>query len=178
LPISREHKEDIVADLAEMLGKTQAIIIADYRGLPTPELLNLRNQLRGIKSGLHVTKNTLFELALKRANMPVPTELLDGPNIVAFCNNDIAGTAKALNDFFKDKEVKVKGAIMGGNVLSAADAAALANLPSREQLLGRLLGTINAPATQVAGVMASGIRQVLYLLKARAEQLEKQGAGA
>jgi large subunit ribosomal protein L10 len=110
--------------------------------------------------------------------MPVPTELLDGPTAVAFCYNDIAGTAKAVNDFFKDKEVKVKGAIMGGSVLSAADAVALANLPSREQLFGRLLGTINAPATQVAGVMASGIRQVLYLLKARAEQLEKQGASA
>jgi len=127
---------------------------------------------------LHVTKNTLFQLALQRANMPVPTELLDGPTAVAFCYNDIAGTAKAVNDFFKDKEVKVKGAIMSGSVLSAADAVALANLPSREQLFGRLLGTINAPATQVAGVMASGIRQVLYLLKARAEQLEKQGASA
>jgi large subunit ribosomal protein L10 len=178
LPISRERKEDIVADLAEMLGKSQAIILADYRGLPTPELLNLRNKLRGMKSSLHVAKNTLFELALKQANMPVPTELLEGPTLVAFCNNDIAATAKAINDFYKDKEVKVKGAIMSGSVLSAEDAVALANLPSREQLLGRLLGTINAPATQVAGVMASGIRQVLYLIKARAEQLEKQGASA
>lgn len=178
MPISRERKEDIVADLAEMLGKSQAIILADYRGLPTPELLNLRNKLRGMKSSLHVAKNTLFELALKQANMPVPTELLEGPTLVAFCNNDIAATAKAINDFYKDKEVKVKGAIMSGSVLSAEDAVALANLPSREQLLGRLLGTINAPATQVAGVMASGIRQVLYLIKARAEQLEKQGASA
>lgn len=178
MPISRERKEDIVADLAEMLGKSQAIILADYRGLPTPELLNLRNKLRGMKSSLHVAKNTLFELALKQANMPVPTELLEGPTLVAFCNNDIAATAKAVNDFYKDKEVKVKGAIMSGSVLSAEDAVALANLPSREQLLGRLLGTINAPATQVAGVMASGIRQVLYLIKARAEQLEKQGASA
>lgn len=178
MPITRERKEDLIADLAEMLNKSQAIIIADYRGLPTTELANLRNKLRKIKSGLHVTKNTLFQLALQRANMPVPTELLDGPTAVAFCYNDIAGTAKAVNDFFKDKEVKVKGAIMGGSVLSAADAVALANLPSREQLFGRLLGTINAPATQVAGVMASGIRQVLYLLKARAEQLEKQGASA
>jgi large subunit ribosomal protein L10 len=177
LPVSRERKEELVADLAEMLNKSQAIIIADYRGLPTTELATLRNKLRG-QSGLHVTKNTLFQLALKRANMPVPVELLDGPTVVAFCFNDIAGTAKALNDFYKDKEVKVKGAIMSGSVLSAEQAVALANLPSREQLFGRLLGTINAPATQVAGVVASGIRQVLYLIKARAEQLEKQGAGA
>ena len=178
MPVTRERKDELVAELAEMLNKSQAIIIADYRGLPTTELANLRNKMRGMKSGLHVTKNTLFQLALKRANMPVPLELLDGPTVVAFCQNDIAGTAKLINDFFKDKEVKVKGAIMSGSVLSAEQAVALANLPSREQLFGRLLGTINAPATQVAGVMASGIRQVLYLLKARAEQLEKQGASA
>ncbi len=67
---------------------------------------------------------------------------------------------------------------MGGNVLRGAEAEALATLPTRDQLFGRLLGTINAPGTQVAGVVASGIRQVLYLLKARAEQLEKQGASA
>jgi large subunit ribosomal protein L10 len=66
----------------------------------------------------------------------------------------------------------------GHSVLRGAEAAALANLPTRDQLFGRLLGTINAPATQVAGVVASGIRQVLYLLKARAEQLEKQGAAS
>lgn len=176
MPVSRERKEELIAALTEDLSKTQAIIITDYRGLPTAELARLRNQLRGMKSGLHVAKNTLFTLALQRAGMPVPEDLLDGPTAIAFCYGDIAGPAKALNDFLKDKEVKVKGAIMGGSVLRGAEATALAALPSREQLFGRLLGTINAPGTQVAGVVASGIRQVLYGLKSRVDQLEKQGA--
>ncbi len=176
MPVTRARKEDLIADLATELGKAQAIIITDYRGLPTAQLAGLRNQLRGMKSGLHVSKNTLTALALKRAGLPVPEDLLVGPTAIAFCYSDIAGPAKALNDFLKDKEIKVKGAIMRGTVLRGAEAAALATLPTREQLFGRLLGTINAPGTQVAGVVASGIRQVLYLLKARAEQLEKQAA--
>jgi len=176
LPVTKERKEELVADLAQDLNKVQALIISDYRGLPTAELAKLRNNLRGKKAGLHVVKNTLMELALKRANMPVPEDLLEGPTVVAFCYEDIAGPAQAMNAFLKEKELKVKGAIMGGSILRGSEAEALATLPSREQLFGRLLGTINAPGTQVAGVVASGIRQVLYLLKARAEQLEKQGA--
>jgi large subunit ribosomal protein L10 len=178
LPISKQAKEELVAELIEELKKTQALILTDYRGLPVAELQNLRNQLRGMKTGMHVAKNTLIELALKRAGMPVPEDLLAGPTALIFCYHDIAGPARSLNEFLKGKDIKVKGAIMGGSVLRGAEAEALANLPSRDQLFGKLLGTLNAPGTQVAGVVASGIRQVLYVLKARAEQLEKQGAPA
>lgn len=178
MPSTKERKEEIIAELTQDLKKTQALILTDYRGLSVADLQTLRKQLRGMKTRLHVAKNTLIELALERAGMPVPQDLLEGPTALVFCYNDIAGPAKTLNDFLKDKEIKVKGAILSGNVLRGAEASALANLPSREQLFGRLLGTINAPSTQVAGVVASGIRQVLYLLKARIEQLEKQGAPA
>ncbi len=179
MPVTRERKEELIAQISADLQKAQAIIITDYRGLPTAELAKLRNELRGKKAGLHVVKNTLMELALKRANLPAPEDLLDGTTAVAFCFQDIAGPAKSINDFLRDKEnIKIKGAIMSGSVLRGAEAEALANLPTREQLFGKLLGTINAPGQQVAGVVASGIRQVLYLLKARAEQLEKQSASA
>jgi large subunit ribosomal protein L10 len=176
LPITRDRKQELISALVAELEKSEAVILTDYRGLPTAELAGLRNQLRGMKSGLHVAKNTLLALALERAKMPVPQDLLEGPTAIAFCQGDVAGPAKALSGFLKDKEIKIKGAIMSGNVLRGADAEALANLPTREQLFGRLLGTVNAPGTQLAGVVASGIRQVLYLLKARAEQLEKQAA--
>ena len=175
MPVTRERKEELVADLEKELSKSQAVILTDYRGLPTAALAGLRNQLRG-KAGVHIVKNTLMTLALQRAGLPAPEDLLDGPTAIAFCYTDIAGPAKALNDFLRDKEVKVKGAILGTQVLRGAEASALANLPSREQLFGRLLGTINAPGTQAAGVVAASIRKIMYLLKARAEQLEKQPA--
>lgn len=176
MPVTRERKEELIADLANELAQAQALILTDYRGLPTAELAGLRHQLRGMKSGLHVVKNTLVALALQRAGLPVPEDLLEGPTAIAFCTDDIAGPAKAINEFLKDKEIKVKGAILGGNVLRGAEVATLATLPSRAQLFARLLGTLNAPGTRVAGVVASGIRQVLCVLQARVEQLEKQGA--
>ncbi len=175
MPVTRERKEVLVTDLTDEVKKSQALILTDYRGLPTTDLAGLRNQLRG-KAGMHVVKNTLMVIALERAGMPVPQDLLKGPTAVTFCYTDIAGPAKMLSDFLKDKGINIKGAILGTQVLRGTEAAGLATLPSREQLLGTLLGTINAPSTQVAGVVASGIRQVLYLLKARADQLQKQGA--
>lgn len=176
MPITREQKEVLVAKLADDLAKAQALILTDYRGLPTAELGQLRRQLRGMQSGLHIVKNTLVELALKRAGLPVPEDLLDGPTAIAFCQSDIAGPAKALDSFLKDKEIKVKGAILSGRVLKGAEVSILVNMPTREQLYGRLLGTIHAPATQAAGVIASGIRQVMNVLQARVDQLQKQGA--
>ncbi len=176
MPITRERKEELVAKLADDLAHAQALILTDYRGLPTAELGQLRRQLRGMQSGLHIVKNTLVELALKRAGLPVPEDLLEGPTAIAFCQGDIAGTARALDTFLKDREIKVKGAIMSGQVLKGAQVAILVNMPTREQLYSRLLGTINAPATQAAGVIASGIRQVLNVLQARVDQLQKQGA--
>lgn len=176
MAVTRERKEELIADLANELGKAQALILTDYRGLSTAELAGLRNQLRGMQSGLHVVKNTLVTLALKREGLPVPDDLLEGPTAIAFCYSDISGPVTALNEFLKDKELKVKGAILGGRVLKGAEAAALARLPSRNQLFGRLLGTINTPGSQMAGVVASGIRQVLYVLQARVGQLEKPSA--
>ena len=176
MPVTREKKESIVGALAAELKGAQVLILSDYRGLPNAELAGLRNKLRAMKSGFHIAKNTLLKLALVQAGLPTPENLLEGPTAIAYCYDDIAGPAKTLTDFLKEKELLVKGAIMGGRVLQSAEAMALANLPTRGQLYSRLLGTINAPSTKVAGVMASGIRQVLYVLKARAEQLQKQGA--
>lgn len=173
MPVTRERKEELVQQLAKDLEKAQALILTDYRGLPVSELSQLRRQLRGMKSGLHIVKNTLVELALKRAGLPVPEDLLDGPTAIAFCTEDIAGPAQALDAFLKDKEVKVKGAIMSGRVLKGAEVAILVNMPTRDQLYGRLLGTVNAPATHIVGVVASGIRQVMNVLQARVRQLEK-----
>lgn len=177
MPVTKARKNELVANLCDEAKKSQALILTDYRGLPTAELAGLRNQLRG-KAGLHVVKNTLFEIALKEAGLPVPEDLLDGPTAIAFCYTEIAGPTKMINDFLRDKEVKIKGAILGTQILRGADAAALANLPTREQLLSRLLGTMQAPSSQTVGVVASGIRKIMYLLKARADQLEKQQGAA
>lgn len=176
MSVNREKKDVAVAAIAEDLKGAQAIIITDYRGLPTAELAGLRNQLRGMQAGYHVAKNTLVVLALQRAGLPTPENLLAGPTALAFLKTDISGPAKAINAFFKEKGLSVKGAIVGQSVYDAKGVEQLANLPSREQLFATILGSINAPSARTAGVISSGIRQLLYVLQARVEQLEKQSA--
>lgn len=178
MPITRKHKAELVDDLATDLKEAQAIIITDYRGLPVGELQGLRRDLRGMNASYHIAKNTLVRLALKDAGLPVPDPLLEGPTALAFLNEDLSGPAKKLGDFFKEKGLPIKGAIIGQQVYDAKGVESLATMPSKPQLFASILGSINAPASKTAGVISSGIRQVLYVLKARADQLEKQSGAA
>lgn len=170
MPVSRERKGELVNDLTEELKSAQAIIITDYRGLPVGELQRLRNDLRGMKASYHVAKNTLLELALKQAGLPAPESLLDGPTAVAFLSDDIAGPAKKLDAFFKDKGLPVKGAILGQSVYDAKGVEELTRLPTRTELYAQLLGSLQAPAANLVGVLNSVLQQLVSVLQAKAEQ--------
>ncbi len=170
MPISRGEKDELVAALAENLKNSQAVIITDYRGLPTADLAGLRNQLRGMQASYHVTKNTLVAIALQQAGLPVPNELLDGPTALAFLTSDISGPAKAIGNFFRDKGLPVKGAIVGQSIYDAKGVEGLANLPSREQLYANVLGAIQAPAASLVGVLNAAISELVRTLQAKADQ--------
>jgi large subunit ribosomal protein L10 len=173
LAISRERKQELVRQYIERLEQSQGLILADYRGLRVAEMEQLRRTTRETGSTLQVVKNRLLKLALAEAGISLPDEWLQGPTLVAFCTDEMPATAKAMIDFAKDMPALViKGGLLEGSVLSDEQVKDLANLPSREVLLAQVLGTINAPASQVAGVVASGIRQVLNLLQAYVDKLE------
>jgi large subunit ribosomal protein L10 len=170
LGVTREKKGEMVAALAADLKDAQVVILTDYRGLPTAELAGLRNQLRGMQASYHVAKNTLVVLALQRAGLPVPKELLEGPTALAFLRTDIAGPTKALNAFFKDKGLPIKGAIVGQQVYDAKGVEALADLPTREQLYAQFLGVLQSPAASLVGVLNGALSELVRTLEARAEQ--------
>lgn len=170
MPISRERKGELVNDLTEDLKSAQAIIITDYRGLPVGELQGLRRDLRGMKASYHVAKNTLLELALKQAGLPAPEALLDGPTAVAFLSDDIAGPAKKLDAFFKDKGLPVKGAILGQSVFDAKGVEDLTRLPTRTELYAQVLGSLQAPAANLVGVLNAVLQQLVSVLQAKADQ--------
>ncbi|HEY74813.1 MAG TPA: 50S ribosomal protein L10 [Thermoflexia bacterium] len=173
MAISRERKQELVRQYIERLEQSQGLILADYRGLRVAEMEQLRRTTRETGSTLQVVKNRLLKLALAEAGISLPDEWLQGPTLVAFCTDEMPATAKAMIDFAKDMPALViKGGLLEGSVLSDEQVKDLANLPSREVLLAQVLGTINAPASQVAGVVASGIRQVLNLLQAYVDKLE------
>jgi large subunit ribosomal protein L10 len=178
LAITREKKEQIVAKYVELLGNSSAIVFVYMRHVAVNQVTQLRAKIRETGAGYRVVKNTLFKLALTQAGMPMP-DAFDGPVAVAFCTEDIAPTVKAIDDFgnsLGDEEFEIIGGIVGQDVLDAKSAKALADLPSRDMLFAQVLAGIGAPANQLAGVVASGIRQVVYAIQARVDQLKEQEA--
>lgn len=173
MAITRERKEELVEEYRQQLGRSQGFILTDYRGLRVPQLEQLRRSARDKGSAVQIVKNRLLKIALEEAGLTVPDEWLVGPTAVAFCYDELPPAAQAVTDFAKDAPLEVKGGVVDAAILSSEQIKELASLPSREVLLAQVLGTINAPATQIAGVVASGIRQVLNVLQAYVDKLEE-----
>jgi large subunit ribosomal protein L10 len=178
LAITREKKGEMVASLAEVLKGAQVVILTDYRGLATGELAGLRNQLRGMQASYHVAKNTLVVLALQKAGMPVPKQLLDGPTALAFLRGEISGPTKTLNSFFKEKGLPIKGAIVGEQVYDAGGVEDLANLPGREQLHSMVLGALQGPAASLVAVLNGALSELVRTLQARTDQAGEEASTA
>jgi large subunit ribosomal protein L10 len=171
LAISREKKEQLVQKYVDRLKDSEAIIITDYRDLTVSGLEELRGKIREAEGGFAVVKNTLARRALSEAGLAVPDEMLFGPVGIGFCGSNIPGVAKAFADFAKDNEIlEIKGGLMGDKVITEDDVKNLAKLPSLDVLRAQMLGLINAPASQLVGVVAGGVRQMVNVLNAYSEQ--------
>lgn len=176
MAISKQKKVERVAEYIEQLERSRGLILADYRGLSVNDVSEIRKTLRPIGSKFQVVKNRLLALALKEVDLSLPDEWLTGPTAVSFCYDEVPPVAKALTDAAKDFEtLQIKGGVLGTSVVAADKVRAIADLPSREVLLAQVLGTVNAPATQVAGVVAGGVRQVLNVLQAYVDKLQESG---
>ncbi len=173
MALTRERKEMLVRQFAEMAARSSAIIFTENQGLTVAEMTQVRRRVREAEGAYHVVKNTLLRLALAQAGLPVPDDLLRGPTAVSFCMGEVPPVAKALVEATKDLErLQIKGGILEGRVMDPEGIQALAELPTRDVLMAQVLGGIQGPARQVAGVVAGSIRQILNLLQARIEQLE------
>ena len=177
MAITKEKKQQMVADYVERLSNSQAVIFTDYRGLDVAALTRLRGLLREEQGSYQIVKNTLFELALKEAELPVPAELLDGPVAVSYCFSEVPPVAKALMDFGdQTKILKVRGALLGDSLLNREAVKNLADLPSREILLAQLLGSVQGPASSLVNTLAAPMRELVQVLQARAEQDQEAAA--
>ncbi len=171
MAISREKKEALVKEYKERLDDSEAIIITDYRGLHVNEAEELRVAIRKAEGNFVVVKNTLARRALDNAGWPAVDDMLTGPVGIGFCNSNIPGVAKAITDFAKKNEaLTVTGGLMGDKIIDEAAVSSLAKLPSLDVLRAQLLGLINAPATQLTGVVAAGVRQLINVVNAYAEE--------
>ncbi len=174
MALSKEEKEKVIAQLAEKLSRSQALIMTDYRGLNVQELRAVRDRLRGESCGYHVVKNRLVRLAMEKAGSPFPETLFDGPTAIGFCYGDVVRPAKALVEYAKEnRTLSIRGGVMGHKILSGEEITSIAQLPSREVLIAQLIGYLQMPIAHLASTLQSPIRNLTYLLHARKEQLEQ-----
>lgn len=170
----RAAKVETVAEIAAKLSESQAVFVSEYRGLSVSQLASVRNALRPTGAEHVVYKNTLARIAVREAGLDGLDEILVGPTAMTFVSGDIAAAAKALRETSKTlPALVIKGGVLGGVALSADDVIALADLPSREELLARIAGAFQAPLTKTAGLLSALPRKFAYGLQAL---IEKQAA--
>ncbi len=170
------HKVAVVDDVKTRIGAASASIVSEYRGLTVAELAELRTALEAVGGDYKIFKNTLVRRAIDGSEYQLLSEYLSGPSALTFVEGDISAVAKALRDFSRTNPLLViKGGLADGSLLSAADLAALADLPPREVLLARLAGALAAPMQQMAGLLEALPRNMAYGISALIEQREAAG---
>ena len=177
MAISKDKKQQMVASYVDQMSKSQAIILTDYCGLTVAQFMDLRKRLRENSGGLQVIKNSLFKLALEKAGISVPTDGIEGTLAASYCFGEVPPVAKTLADFSKESEfLKLRGAILGSQLLDGAGVQALADLPPREVLLAQLLGAVQGPMGGLVSTINAPLRELVQVLKARSEQGQEVAA--
>ena len=146
--MNRDQKAQVIEEVAGALREAQAVFAVDYRGISVPQAAELRTTLRAADSTFTIVKNTLAERAADEVGAEGLKELLQGPTAMTFVRGDAAAAAKALRDFRRSTQntlLEFKGGWMDGQALSPEDVDAIAQLPSKEVLVGRLVGMIASP---------------------------------
>ena len=170
----RKEKEQVVASLAERLRASGTLILADYRGLSVSELDDVRTKLLEHGARFSVVKNSLTKRAAEDAGLETLTALLDGPIAIAFVGEgDMAAVAKTLHDTARRTRIlEIKGGILQGAPMDAAQVVELASLPPADVLQGQVLAAIVGPLNEIVGLFAAPLQNLVGLFDARVEQLQ------
>ncbi len=172
-----------VAELEQIFRDGDGFVFFDNNGLTVKQVSDLRSQLRENKVAVKVAKNTLIKIALKNAGYDVTglDPVLVGPTVVAVGLEDPVSPAKGVMKFLKDNEearLSVKGGVVGEDVLDAAGVDSLSKMPGREEMIARLLGSLNAPAQNTAYALNACVSQFVWGLSAYQRKLEEEGQAA
>lgn len=169
MAITREKKEAQISELVEKLKSAKSAVATNYGGLKMEDLNDLRKSLRDIDADYKVVKITLLEKAAREAGFEgLDVSAFEGhPLAVAFGYGDEVSAAKSVFDYAKKNDkLEILGGILEGKNLTASEVKNLATLPSREELLARALGSINAPVQNFVGVLNASVAQIVYALNA------------
>ncbi len=169
----RAEKTSILKEVQGKLSGSSFFFLANYKGLTVGKTDDLRRRLRAAKADFTVVPNKQFGMAAKVCGYAsLSKAALQGPSALIYGSGDVVAAAKVLKDFVKenDKKPALKVGGLQGTILSPTDVESLAALPSRETLLGQVVGTIAAPMTQLVGVLQQKVASVVYVVKACADK--------
>jgi len=170
LAITKERKDELVAQYRELVEKYPSLILASTSGLTVKQLEGLRSQVREAGGEFRIVKNTLMNVVFDDAGIKLPEGTLIGPTSIGFSSDGVVTVAKALVDLAKEtKVVKLKPSIVDGVVYNESQVTRLAELPPLPVVQATLLSVIQAPATKLAGVVSGSVRQVVNVMKAYSE---------
>ena len=173
----RPEKAGKVAELKDLLSSSKRAVLVDYCGLTVAEDTELRSKMREAGVKYMVAKNTFIRIAAKEAGIEGLDAYLEHNTAVAFSAEDPVAPAKILNDFSKDhKALEIKAGILDGKVIALDEVKALAELPSREELLAKLVGSMQAPISGLVNVLQGTIRNFVYTLEAVRQKKEQESA--
>lgn len=170
--MNRTEKAELIETLQSTLSEAAAVVVTHQTGLTVAESSDLRGRMREAGAGFKVTKNRLTKIALQGTKYEDITDLFTGPTAMGTSADPVAA-AKVLVNFAKENDkLTVIGGSLDGKVLDKAGVEALAKLPSLDELRAKLVGLLNAPATQVARVTQAPAAKLARVIQARAEQLQ------
>ncbi len=171
MAITKERKQEVLATYEDWFKRSQAIILVEYTGAKMKDMDSIRAKVRESGAEFHVVKNTLAKRVFSQQGMPLPEEFLLKSTAVSFAFTDPAATAKALADATKGMGfVKLKGGFMAGQMLSASQVKALAELPPLPVVRAQLLGVLQAPAAKLVRTIAEPARSLASVFRAYSEK--------
>jgi len=173
MPKTRVQKKVILDGISEKLGKSKSVIFAKFSKLGTKENEDLRRRLKAEGGEYYVAKKTLFNLAFKEKNQEVDFKSMDGQMAAIFGYEDEVAPAKIVDTFRKELETEkifFLGGILENKFISAEMVDSLAKLPSKRELYGRLVGSLNSPVSGFVNVLAGNLKGLVYALKAISEK--------
>lgn len=164
---TKEQKKELVKKLAEKLKTSKAVVFSDYKGLSVKDMSKLRRELCSEGVDFQVLKKTLINIAIKDADLDVDVRKMEGQIALAISQGDEVAAAKIIAGLAKSNEnIKIISGILGQEVISAEKVVALSKLPSKEELLAKLVGSINAPVSGFVNVLAGNLRGLVNVLNA------------
>ena len=168
---TRKEKESVISQLNHQLDQAKSAVIVNYKGLTVSDTENLRDDLRKNDVSFQIAKNSLLKIAFKEKGINADEEIMNQPLAIAFCNNDEIVAAREINNFAKSHEaLEILGGMYQNEYVGKDKVLILANLPSREELYAKMVGSLAAPMSGMLNVLTGNIRGLVNVLSQYRDQ--------